>query len=138
MIPPRLMKNLKLRESELPKVTQLRIGAPRRMVTISIFFPPYLIASSIYLFFKESPSSNEDSTGEKERNFSRHMVWGNASNMPIRNAYSTASTIVDSFVLLILISPKPFSTFQILLRRGTYSDPNLEESTRISFPGASV
>lgn len=97
MIPPPL-KNLKLRESELPSHPTLKWNwgsCPRMMVTISIFFPPYLIASSVDLFFKKSRSSNEDSTGEEERSFSRHMVWGNASNMPIRNIYSIDSTIVD-------------------------------------------
>lgn len=46
--------------------------------------------------------------------------------------------LMDSFALIIFMSPKSFPTIQILLRRGTYSHPNLEESTSISFPPGGV
>lgn len=64
------------------------------MDTVSIFFPLYLIASSFYLF-KESLACNEDSTREEVRSFFKAYGVRKVSTMPIRNMYSTDSTVID-------------------------------------------
>lgn len=104
------------------------------LVPMSVLFPLYLIASSFYFPFRKAWLPMKTVLGRGKKPLKEHGVRC-AFSMPIRNIYSTDSTIINffSFGLIIFFSQTPFFTIQILLRRGTYSDSNFKECTSISF-----